>query len=204
MHTDLLSPYQHRTSAIHRLPPSVRTGAAVGFVAAIVLLPRAAWAAHALVGAALLGIAALSSVSLLRLGKRLLLVEPFAVSVALLSLFQRNGFEVFLGMLAKSTLCLFCMILLTATTRFSDLLRVLWQVRVPVLLVTTLALMHRYLFLLFGEMGRMGRARRSRTFTRDRWAAWRASTNLLGHLFVRTSERAERVYSAMCARGFRT
>jgi len=133
-----------------------------------------------------------------------MLVEPFAVSIALLSVFQRNGLEVFLAMLTKSTLCLFCMILMTATTRFSDLLRLLWRVRVPALLVTTLALMHRYLFLLLDEMLRMARARRSRTFTDGRLLVWRDSATIIAHLFVRASERAERVYAAMCARGWKT
>ena len=204
MHQDLLRTYQHRPSVIHRLPPTVKLVSAVACVVAVVLFPRTAWGAYSMTAAILLAIALMSRVPLVRLARRLMLVEPFAVSIALLSVFQRNGLEVFLAMLTKSTLCLFCMILMTATTRFSDLLRLLWRVRVPALLVTTLALMHRYLFLLLDEMLRMARARRSRTFTDGRLLVWRDSATIIAHLFVRASERAERVYAAMCARGWKT
>ena len=199
-----LSPYYHRISPIHRAGPSVKLAGAVAFVFAVVLLPRAAWIAHASAAAFLVALAAFSRVPPLYLGKRLLWVEPFAVGVALLALLQKNGVGIFLSMLAKSTLCLSAMVLLTTTTRFSDLLRALWRARVPVLLVTTLALMHRYLFLLHDEMERMLRARRSRSFSAGRFSAWRLSASVLGRLFVRASERAERVYAAMCARGWRT
>jgi cobalt/nickel transport system permease protein len=95
------------------------------------------------------------------------------------------------------------MILLSATTPFSGLLRVMQRLGVPWLLVTTLALMYRYLFVLANEAERMRRARASRTFTRQRCHLWRSLGTLLGQLFVRTSERSERIYAAMCARGWK-
>jgi cobalt/nickel transport system permease protein len=204
VHRALLEPYQHQRSAIHRLPAGVKAGGALAFVLAIVLLPRAAWSAYAVAGALLLLLAGLSRIPPRALARRLLLVEPFALGVALLLLLQPNGLMVFAATLTKSTLCLFCMVLLSSTTRFSALLRVLWRIRVPSLLVTTLALMHRYLFVLADETGCMMRARRSRTFTRNRASAWRSSASVVAHLFVRSSERAERIYAAMCARGWKT
>lgn len=204
MHRGLLEPYQNRPSAIHRLPAAAKCAAAVVVVLVIVLLPRAAWPAYGVTGAGLLLVAALSRIPPSRLATRLLMVEPFALGVALLSLFQPDGARIFAATVARSTLCLFAMVLLGATTRFSDILRVLWSARVPRLLVTTLALMHRYLFLLVDETGRMVRARRSRNYSRDRLATWRSSATVIAHLFVRSSERAERIYSAMCARGWKT
>jgi len=200
----LLEPYQHRRSAIHRLSAGVKAGGALAFVLAIVLLPRAAWPAYAAGAALLLLLAGLSRIPPVALARRLVLVEPFALGVALLSLVQQDGLRVFAATLTKSTLCLFCMVLLSSTTRFSAILRVLWRIRVPSLLVTTLALMHRYLFVLVDETGCMVRARRSRTFARDRASAWRSSASVIAHLFVRSSERAERIYAAMCARGWKT
>jgi cobalt/nickel transport system permease protein len=200
----LLEPYQHQRSAIHRLPAGVKAGGALTFVLAIVLLPRASWTACGAGAALLLLLAGLSRIPPGALARRLLLVEPFALGVALLSLLQPNGLMVFAATLTKSTLCLFCMVLLSSTTRFSAILRVLWGIRVPTLLVTTLALMHRYLFVLVDETGCMVRARRSRTFTHDRASAWRSSASVIAHLFVRSSERAERIYAAMCARGWKT
>jgi cobalt/nickel transport system permease protein len=200
----LLEPYQPGTSAVHRLPAAAKCAAAVGAVFAVVLLPRASWPAYAVTAAALLAVAALSRIPPGRLVARLLLVEPFALGVAALSLLQPGGARIFADTVARSTLCLSAMVLLAATTRFSDLLRVLWSARVPRLLVTTLALMHRYLFLLVDEAGRMVRARRSRSFAGGRRAEWRSSATVVAQLFVRSSERAERIWSAMCARGWKT
>ena len=199
----LLSPYQHGSSAVHRLPAGTKLLAAVVCAVLIVLLPRSAWWAHAAVAGGLVAVAAVSRADLRGMLLRLLLLEPFVLGIALLALLRPGGVPLFLSMLTKSTLCLATMILLTATTRFSDLLAVLWRIRVPALLVTTLALMHRYLFVLVEEMERMQRARRSRTFVAGRSSAWRNSAQVAGQLFVRTSERAERVYLAMCARGWK-
>lgn len=204
MRRTLLEPYQDHASPIHRLPAGLKSGVALAFVLGVVLLPRASWTAYAGAAALLLLLAGLSRIPAAALARRLLLVEPFALGVALLTLLQPDGLGVFAATLAKSTLCLFCMVLLSGTTRFSAILRVLWSLRVPSLLVTTLALMHRYLFLLVDETGRMVRARRSRTYARSRASVWRSSATVIAQLFVRSSERAERIYSAMCARGWKT
>jgi cobalt/nickel transport system permease protein len=200
----LLEPYEARRSPIHRLPAGLKCAVGIGFVVGIVLLPRQAWAAYAVSGAAVLGLAVLSRIPLARLGARLLLIEPVALGVALLSLAQPGGLAIFAATLTRSTLCLSVMVLLAATTRFTDILRVLWRIRVPALLVTVLALTHRYLFVLVEEAGRMVRARRSRCFSTSRASVWRSSAGVVAHLFVRGSERAERVYAAMCARGWKT
>jgi cobalt/nickel transport system permease protein len=199
----LLRPYQHGSSAVHRLPAAAKLLAALGCVLLVVLLPRTAWWAYAAIATGLVAIAVATRADLRGMLVRLLLLEPFVLGIALLALLKPGGVPLFLSMLTKSTLCLATMILLTATTRFSDLLAVLWRVRVPALLVTTLALMHRYLFVLVDEMERMQRARRSRTFAAGRTSAWRNSAQVAGQLFVRTSERAERVYLAMVARGWK-
>ena len=204
MYHVLLEPYQHQRSAIHRLPAGVKSGGALTFVLIIVLLPRSAWPGYAAGAALLLLLAGLSRIPAGALARRILLVEPFVLGVALLSLLQQDGLRVFATTLTKSTLCLFCMVLLSSTTRFSAILRVLWRIRVPALLVTTLALMVRYLFLLVEETGGLSRARRSRTFTRDRASAWRSSASVIAYLFLRSSERAERIYAAMCARGWKS
>jgi len=202
VHDGWLNPYRHRASLIHRLPAAVKLVAAAAGVLAAVLLPPGAWGACAGLAGGLLVAALLSAVPLRDLGRRLLLVEPFAIGVALLALFQPDGLRIFLALLAKSTLCLGCVILLNATTRLTDLLLALRRLRLPALLVTTVGLMHRYLFVLTAELVRLRRARRSRTLARGRRAAWRGAATVAAQLFIRSSERAERVYAAMCARGW--
>jgi len=89
------------------------------------------------------------------------------------------------------------------TTPFPELLRVLRAIHTPALLVTTLALMYRYLFVLADEAQRMRRARQSRTLRPGRGRIWRLLATVVGQLFVRATGRAERIYAAMCARGWR-
>jgi cobalt/nickel transport system permease protein len=200
----LLEPYEPGSGPLHRLPAGLKSAAALAAVVSIVLLPRGAWLAYGVWAAGLVAVALVAGVRLRRLGLRLLLVEPFALGVALLSLAQPQGPAIFAAVLARGTLCLSVMLLLSATTRFTDILRLLWRLRVPALLVTVLALMYRYLFVLVAESSRLARARRSRTLRGGRVAAWRGSAGVIAELFVRSSERAERIYSAMCARGWKT
>jgi cobalt/nickel transport system permease protein len=197
-------PYVNRQSVIHRLQAGIKLFAALGMVVTTVALPRSAWLAYSAMGIALVVIIALSRLPLVHILKRLALLEPFVLAVALLSLWQRDGVLVFAGLVTKGTISLFTMVILVATTRFSDILRVFSSTHVPSVLVTTISLMYRYLFLILDEMTRMSRARAGRTFTTGRWLTWHTLANVAGHLFVRTSERAERIYAAMCARGWKT
>ena len=158
-------------------------------------------AAH---GAAVIGgLLAVSQIPLWFLLKRLLLLEPLVLGVAGLMWFQPDGGKIFALVMFKANLCLLTTILLSNTTPFAELLRVLQRLRMPWVFVTTLTLMHRYLFVLRDEAERMRRARASRTFTRGRRFQWLALSSVLGQLFVRASERAERIYNAMCARGWK-
>lgn len=181
---------------------------AVTLVLGLVALPRG-WNAFAFltVGGAMLlglvGVAVTSRLSLTFLLRRLLLLEPFVFGVAALSLWQPHGWGAFWHAVARSTLCLAVLVLLAATTPFSEIVRVLRAWKVPALLLTTLTLMDRYLFVLVEESGRMQRARASRTFApRSRVAVWYSLAEMLGQLFVRAVARAERIYAAMCARGW--
>jgi cobalt/nickel transport system permease protein len=152
----------------------------------------------------LTAIAAASRVPALFLARRLLLLEPFVLGVAILSLLQPGGLAIFLRLVVRGTLCLGAVLLLSSTTPFSEILRVFRKLRLPAVLITMLALMYRYVFVLVDEAERMSRARASRTFRRDRHGAWQSRASVIGQLFVRSTARAERIYAAMCARGWRT
>jgi cobalt/nickel transport system permease protein len=132
-----------------------------------------------------------------------MLLEPLAIGVAAMALLQHDGLNVFLSILTKSTLCLLTMILASNTTPFSETLAFMRRVRVPSLLVTVLALAYRYLFVLIDEGERIQRARNSRTFSRNNRKKWLSNASLVGQLFVRSSERAERIYAAMTSRGWK-
>lgn len=203
MKGDFLDRYSRLNSPVHRLRPPVKLAAAFVLVLAIVLMPLSVLWFFGTLTVSLVVIAGLARLPWKYLLWRLVLLEPLVAGISVMSLFQPGGTRVFAALVIKSTLCLATMILLSATTPFSGLLRVMQRLGVPWLLVTTLALMYRYLFVLANEAERMHRARASRTFTRQRFQIWRSLGTLLGQLFVRTSERSERIYAAMCARGWK-
>jgi cobalt/nickel transport system permease protein len=203
MSTRWLGHPRHSTSPVHRWPAAVKLGGALILIVGTVLcpLPFTVWFIGT--GLLLLLVAGLSRLSPLFLLRRLLVLSPFVLGVALVNALEPAARATFLGIALKSVLCLLTVILVSNTTPFSDILRVLQRLRVPALLITTMALMHRYLFVLADEAERMRRARASRTFHLGRRRHWQTLATVVGQLFVRASERAERIYDAMCARGWK-
>lgn len=203
MRHDFLDRHSRLDSPIHRLPAGVKLAATLAIVVATVTLPIGRWDGGLLIALLLAVVAVASRVPLAFVVRRLLTLEPLALGTAGLAFFQADGARVFATLLMKTTLCLLAMILLSSSTPFSALLAVMRRARVPALLVSTLALMYRYLFVLADEALRMRRARASRTFRPGRWWTWRALATVIGQLFVRSTERAERIYAAMEARGWK-
>ncbi len=190
-------------SPVLRWRASVKLAGALVVVIGTALVPAAWTAWFAGVALLLAAIMILGRVSPGPLLLRLLALSPFVAGVALASAWRPGGVLDWRVVALRSGLCLATVILLAQTTPFSELLAVLRRARVPALLVTTIALMQRYLFVLGDERDRLRRARASRTFTPTRRLAWWTGATVVAQLFVRASERAERVYDAMCARGWR-
>ena len=193
----------HADSFVRRVPAATKLGGALALIIGTVLAPAAWQAWFAGVSLFLLLGIALSGISIWFLVKRLLVLLPFVLGVVLVNALAPTGRANWLALAVKSSLCLLTVILVANTTPFSEILRVLKSVRVPALLITTIALMHRYLFVLADEAERMRRARASRSFKPQRHFQWHALATVVGQLFVRASERAERIYDAMCARGWK-
>jgi cobalt/nickel transport system permease protein len=193
----------HHDSPVHRLPAAAKLWIALSMIVGTVLVPWE-WRAWFIGMVVLLSLAVLlSRIAIGFLVRRLLLLSSFVFGVVLVNALQASGHKSWLALAARSGLCLFTVVLLANTTPFGKILGALRSARVPPLLVTTLALMHRYLFVLLDESERMRRARASRTFQRQRRVRWHLLGTMVGQLFVRASERAERIYSAMCARGWK-
>jgi cobalt/nickel transport system permease protein len=199
---EYLDRYSRLDSPVHRLPAWLKLLTALVLVVITVVTPFH-WEWIAGVTLALVIAAALSFVPASFLLRRLLLMEPLVIGIAAVALFQPNGFELFLKLIARSTVCLGLMVLVSSTTPYGQFLDVMRRVRFPALFVTTFALMYRYLFVLLDETERMRRARQSRMLAPNRRQTWQSLGTLIGQLFVRSTERAERIYAAMCARGWK-
>ena len=198
-------------------------GTLVLILAAVLLPPQRTWPFAAYL-ALLAGLLLLARLPLLPVLKRLAGLAPFVLTAAVLLPFSRpgdgtvsaslrlGGWELRVyqaGLLASKAVLLKSLIagasavLLVCTTPFSGLLAALQRMRFPRLLLTIIAFLYRYLFLLQGEFLRLVRAARSRNWeagpARVRLAA---AGGIVGSLFLRTYARGERVYTAMLARGY--
>jgi cobalt/nickel transport system permease protein len=149
------------------------------------------------------------------IAKKVAAVSPFAVFVGIFNpLFDSSAVAVFPGvslsagwisfasLLVKFALTISAALLLIATTSFPGICRGLRRMGVPALFVSQLLFLYRYLFVLMEETMRVVRARDMRSFG-GRGSGMGVFVRIVGNLFMRTVERAERIYGAMLARGFR-
>ena len=186
----------------HFLPHAKLLGALV-LIVSVALLPRHLDKIYAVPGVILLSLWLFFRMSFWYAARRLLVAEFFILGIGVLSLVTPSAAPVFLSAFVKSNLCALALLLLTWTTPFHEILLVLRDFRIPAVLLTTLALLCRYLPVLADESKRMQRARASRTFCRRRLGAWRGAATTIAQLFVRSSDRADRIFLAMCARGWK-
>jgi cobalt/nickel transport system permease protein len=197
-----LRSYAHLDSPIHRLRAGTKLLIAVLFVVGVVLVPVAhpLWICAAIgVLVAVVLVARLPPPAFLA---RLALAQPFVLGVAVLALFQGRGLAVFAALALKSTACVAAAQIFAHTTPFYDLLEALRRARLPSALVLTLALLHRYLFVVIDESRRMRRARAARTWQSSGWSTWKSLASVVAVSFVRSTARAERIAIAMRARGW--
>ena len=199
----LLETEARRPSRLQRTSPRLKLAVAVGIITFTALLPRRLDWLYLAPTTLLLLLWPWCRMPLAYTVRRLLVVEIFIVGLALLSFLNPAATPLVLAAILKSNLCVFTMLLLTWTTPFVDILQELRRLRLPWVILSTLALMYRYLPVLAEESRRMQRARASRTFSARRHIVWSNLTTIIGQLFIRSVERAERIYLAMCARGWK-
>lgn len=224
MHVNTFDHYHDAHSRVHDLDPRVKVVTAVLFITSNALLPDAAWLAFALAWLIIVMIAMVANISPWTMIKRSFIVLPFTLA-AVTVIFTLPGSVVWSGpwgltatdaglsrftsILLRSWLSVQVAILLIMTTRFPDVLHALRHLKMPAILVSILAFMYRYLFVLADEALRLLRARQSRSARLSGQGhggsiIWRARVtgSMAGQLFLRSFERSDRVYNAMLARGY--
>lgn len=204
-------------SAVHKLDPRAKV---VGLFAVTVIAVSASldrWPVFVACAAMLAAVATVARVSPATLWRRGLVILPLILVVAVFLPFLREGgttweigfltvseagLTIFGEVSAKAMIGTLAAVLLAATTSFPAVLRGLERLRVPRLLVLIAGLMHRYLFVLAGELLRMRASARARCY-RPR-SALRAGAlgRITGAFLLRAHARGERVHRAMLARGY--
>jgi cobalt/nickel transport system permease protein len=195
---DFLDRYSRENSPVHRLSTGTKAACAVTMI--IVSVAFQEWWVLTLLLVILLVALGFSGLPPGFVFRRIALFEPAIAAMALAALVRPDGLHHFLGILARGTFAISTMVILANTTPFASLLQLLRRLRVAPILITVLALLYRYLFILIDEAERIQRARRARTFIR--WRRWGVLATVVEELFVRSTERAERVFLAMRARGW--
>ncbi len=212
-HLHWLDVQAHRNTAIHRLHPLVKLLVTVVYLVVVISYRRDAISGLlplVLYPVLLLILADIPAGPILR---RLLLVEPLLIGIAIFNPLLdpvpvlvgdwqiARGWLTFASILIKSSLTVTVSLLLVATTGMEQLAAALRLLRVPRIFVLQLLLTYRYLAVLINETSRLWRAYvlrapQQRGLVHPVWGPF------LGQLFLRTWERARRVYQAMILRGF--
>jgi cobalt/nickel transport system permease protein len=210
---DALVEHALADSPIHRLGAGVKTITALVFIVAVVSFSKyEVWSLLPLFCFPLMLIV-LGDVPLKPLLLRMLLVSPFAIFAGMFNPFidiielpfagylVAGGWLSFLSILLRFSLTVSVALATVATTPFEKICKFLDSVKVPRVLVVQLLMLYRYLNVLIEEGGRIMLARRLRAPVSPKITI-KTATSMLGVLFVRTLDRAERVYQAMLLRGF--
>jgi len=200
---------------IHRLDPRAKTLATLAFILTVVSFPK--YSVAPLVPFAIypLVFVILGQIPASVILKRTAAVSPFAVLVGIFNplldtapMVRVAGVDVsggwisFISILLRFTLTVSAALALIATTSFPRICQGLDALRVPRAFIVQMLFLYRYLFVLIEEAVRLKRARDLRRFGQRTGLRPRVAAALIGVLFLRTYERAERIYLAMCARGF--
>ncbi len=199
MHHLVIDRWSRGSSSLHQRDPRAKLAALLAFLIVLsTTSPAAQWAFAAY--AVLLVVAAYSAqLPILGLAGRAALVLPFSATFALLTWWSGDSLRA-LALAEKSFLSGIAALVLVGTTPLTGWTAALESWRVPRMLILVIQFVYRYLFVIAEQAQRM------------RWAAlcrgprqhgFRLAAGLVGVLFARSWQRADGIYHAMLARGFR-
>ncbi|PKL51568.1 MAG: cobalt ECF transporter T component CbiQ [Nitrospira bacterium HGW-Nitrospira-1] len=209
-----LDTLSYRDTIIHRLDPRTKLMATLFFIVTVVSFPM--YEVSGLLPFLLFPVLlfSLADIPVKFIMKKVLLVSTFAFFIGIFNpVFDRQAMYVFYGVtvsggwvsflsiMIKFFLTITSALLLIATTSFPGICRALQKFGIPDIFISQLLFLYRYIFVLAEEAMKVVRARDIRSFGK-RGKEMTAFTGIVGTLFLRTVERAERIYQAMLSRGF--
>lgn len=208
MEDSFIDKYSSLNSPIHRLDPRVKILSTFSYIILVVLTPPGEFSKFFAYAFLIFILIFLSHIPFSYVVKRSFVVFPFVLVVAVTvpfydkPLHKYDKLLLIWNVLIKSWLAVISMIVLTSTTRFPLLLKGFEGLKVPKLFIMLISFMYRYIFVLIDEAKRLERARDSRYFGGKIIRQIKAFANIVGVLFIKTYNRAERVYQSMISRGF--
>lgn len=112
-----------------------------------------------------------------------------------------GGWISFVSLFVRSTLTIGTAFILVGVTGFTAICKALERLGMPQVFAAQLVFLYRYIFVLTEEATRSSRARELRAYGR-KGLGLTSLSSLLGHLLLRTWQRAERIHMAMLSRGY--
>ncbi|MFC1627482.1 energy-coupling factor transporter transmembrane component T family protein [Gemmatimonadota bacterium] len=215
MQHTFLDRYGDLDSPLHRLDPRARIVAFTLALLIVVSVPPGDLIPFLLFYPCLVILQMLSRVPFAYILRRCVLITPFVLMAAGMMMLTggsdhapvqsivistRTGAAI--SIILKAYAAVILLSLLTSTGRFHRLLEGMRVLRMPPLLGVLSAFMYRYAFILSDEVIRTSRARLSRTPGSLRVGRFRTYGNQAATIFLRSWERSQTVYNAMCSRGF--
>lgn len=204
----------YKDTFIHRLDPRVKLLSTLVFIVTVVSFPKYELARLLPFFFFPVLLFALSDIPVKLIIKKVLFMSPFAFFIgifnpvidrqAVYTFFDMpvsGGWISFFSIIVKFSLTITSVLLLVATTSFPGICHALQRLGMPELFISQLLFLYRYLFVLMEEAMRIMRARDMRSFG-NKGKGMKSYINLIGTLFLRTVEKAERIYQAMLSRGF--
>ncbi|MBU4479413.1 MAG: cobalt ECF transporter T component CbiQ [Candidatus Omnitrophica bacterium] len=201
-------------SSLHRLDPRAKLITTAAFIIAVISFDKytlSGLTPFFIYPAVLIAVSGLPAGYIL---KKVLLVSPFAVVVGIFnplmdrsvllhigSLDISGGWISFFSILGRFVLTVTAALILIALTGFNAVCRALTKLGIPKPFVVQLLFFYRYIFVLSDEAERMVRARSLRAF-QSSGMRFPLFISFVGQLLLRTLDRAQRIYLAMCCRGF--
>ncbi len=207
MHHNFIDAYSHTDSFLCRRDPRAKLLVLSVFMLFVLLRPPEEMRGLVCYGALLSVIFAFSRLPLRPIAMRILALLPFVLLTGWSMRGSTNGGHPardLVVIVVKAVEAMTAVFLMVATTPFPRLLKALEEIRCPVIIIRMLSFLYRYIYLILDEFMRMRQAQLSRTVDGHSSVGrrLRVFSSMLGHLFVRSYEKGERVYLAMCARGY--
>ena len=201
-------------SEVHRLDARAKLVTTLAFVATVVSFGKYEVSALAPLAAYPIFLIAAGALPPGPLVRRVIVLSPLAVMLGMFNpFFDRSvalcvgpveisgGWLSFSSIIGRFILTVLAALTLVAVTGFHNLCGALARLGVPRAMVMQLMFLYRYLFVLTDEAARMSRARALRTFNGAGFQV-RIFGSMVGHLLLRTLDRAQRIQLAMNCRGF--
>ena len=219
MHHAHIDKFAYQDSPVHRLDSRTKLLTVFIFTMIVLSLPRTSISILICYAVGPFTVLVLGRIPLKFTFKQVLLVSPFVLVLALTCPFYDRtptstafgpftwqttiGWLRCFSILGKFTVTMLALIALVSTTRFADILTALQKFAIPRLLIIQLGFLYRYIFVLIDSAHHILRARAGRKLRNLSFKAeLKTASAMLGSLFIRSIDTAERINIAMHARGF--